>query len=65
MDELERCPFCGGGVLCRGKASRIGTPKVIKLMRLILPHGVTCVECGYYKPSVKSWNKEGEKYNGK
>lgn len=63
-NEIKACPNCGGWIVMRGKGFKIETPKIVRLFRSIFRHGITCVECGYYQPTVRSWNKESEIYNG-
>lgn len=51
----KKCPKCGSVSLARGKAFTIGTPKLLRLFGQL--HGVTCVNCGYYAPTVRAWNR--------
>lgn len=57
MSELKPCPICGSKLLFRGKADKAFTPAVIRCINHLFVHGVTCFACGYYKPTIKSWNR--------
>ena len=54
---VEPCPKCGSWMRAYGKPCSVGTPKLVRWYRAKFKHGVTCVCCGYYAPSVKSWNR--------
>ncbi len=60
------CPKCGSGLLARGKPFRSTTPRLIVMLGKM--HGVCCVICGHYEPTVKAWNRarrgQNEKNNG-
>ena len=61
MAELKPCPFCGGRILAEGMPIKITTPKVLRpVMRRI---GVMCVRCGYWKHSIRAWNRRAEDGN--
>lgn len=56
--ELKPCPFCGSRILAEGMPIKITTPKVLRpVMRRI---GVMCVRCGYWKHSIRAWNRRTE-----
>lgn len=56
---VHPCPKCGNSFLAHGKPCGCATPRI--LARLGSLHGVVCVSCGHYAPTVKAWNKEWEK----
>ena len=58
MSELKPCPKCGSRMLFRGVSLRLGEPKfLLRLKKRFCNKGVTCFNCGYYKPTVKAWNR--------
>ena len=58
MVDLKPCPKCGCGVLAKGVPVKITTPRMLRpVMRLI---GYTCVRCGYWRHSMRSWNRRAE-----
>ena len=55
LQKLRECPACGGRILAKGMPIKITTPKVLwPMMRRI---GVVCVRCGYWKHSIRAWNR--------
>lgn len=59
--NVRPCPKCGCWLLAQGKTYSIGTPKIIRWYRNMFRHGVTCVSCGNYAPSVKIWNRRADR----
>ncbi len=57
--EILPCPKCGSGFLAWGKPFRSTTPRLIVMLGKM--HGVCCVMCGHYAPTVRAWNRRAEK----
>ena len=53
------CPKCGSTFLAKGKPFGIATPRILSWIGS--KHGVCCVNCGHYAPTVKAWNREERK----
>jgi hypothetical protein len=61
--ELKPCPKCGSRLLYRGVSYRLGTPRFWIRLQKCFHKGVTCFNCGYYKPTTKAWNRRAEDGN--
>lgn len=61
---VKPCPKCGRRILAYGKPCSVRTPKIIRWYRKTFRHGVTCVVCGNYAPSVRTWNRRADNGNG-
>ena len=57
MPDLKPCPFCGSTYLLRGKGVSCSTLRIIRYFRLTFPHGVTCMNCGFHKATIRAWNR--------
>lgn len=51
------CPKCGHRILAAGRPFKITTPAWIRRWNLHHPIGVCCMHCGYWKRSLRAWNK--------
>lgn len=59
--QVKPCPKCKGVILAKGMPIKVTTPKMIRpLMHRI---GIVCIRCGYYKHSLRAWNRRAD--NGK
>ena len=56
--EIKPCPKCGSWIIMRGKPFTLRTPKIVRFIRRL--HGVCCVNCGHYKPTIKAWNRRDD-----
>ena len=56
---VHPCPKCGSNFLAHGKPYGCTTPRILAWLGSL--HGVICVSCGHYAPTVKAWNREWEK----
>lgn len=56
MVLVHPCPKCGGTFLAKGRPFGIATPRILAWIGS--RHGVCCVNCGHYAPTVKAWNRE-------
>ena len=66
MTDLKPCPVCGSTYLFRGKGVSCSTLRIIRYFRLTFPHGVTCMNCGFHKATIRGWNRRaGEGEEGK
>lgn len=54
---LKDCPRCKGNLLAVGKGYSYATPRIVRFIRREFPHGVSCLTCGQYKPTIKAWNR--------
>lgn len=61
MSELKPCPRCKSKIIAKGRAFSCYTPKVIRIITGW--HGVTCVLCGYYAPTIAAWNRRADANN--
>ena len=55
---VHPCPKCGSNFLAHGKPYGCTTPRILAWLGSL--HGVICVSCGHYAPTVKAWNREWE-----
>lgn len=46
------CPKCGSNFLAHGKPYGCTTPRILAWLGSL--HGVICVSCGHYAPTVKA-----------
>lgn len=53
--NVKPCPKCSGRILAKGMTIKCTTPKVLR--PVLLRIGVTCVRCGYWKHSIRAWNR--------
>ena len=56
------CPKCGSNFLAHGKPYGCTTPRILAWLGSL--HGVICVSCGHYAPTVIAWNGDWEKKKG-
>lgn len=52
------CPKCGRRLLMAGRPFKITTPRWLRQLGMRYPIGVCCIYCGYWKRSLRAWNKE-------
>ena len=52
---VRPCPKCGSNYLAHGKPYGCATPRILAWLGSL--HGVVCVSCGHYAPTVKAWNR--------
>lgn len=55
---IKTCPKCGSWFLMRGKPFTLRTPKIVRFIRRL--HGICCLNCGHYKPTIKAWNRRDD-----
>lgn len=58
---VHPCPKCGSIYLAHGKPYGCATPWLVAWLGSL--HGVVCIACGHYKPTVIAWNREWKKKN--
>lgn len=61
MVLVHPCPKCGSIYLAHGKPYGCATPWFVAWLGSL--HGVVCIACGHYKPTVIAWNREWRKKN--
>ena len=49
---VHPCPKCGSNFLAHGKPYGCTTPRILAWLGSL--HGVICVSCGHYAPTVKA-----------
>lgn len=63
MPDLKPCPVCGSTYLFHGKGVSCQTLRIIRYFRLVFPHGVTCMNCGFHKATIRGWNRRAGEEN--
>lgn len=58
---VKACPRCGHRLLAAGRPFKITTPAWFRRWEMRHPIGVSCISCGYWKRSLRAWNKAAAK----